>query len=117
MSDYLVLLNSLEPSRGGNYPTQSETDQEHRVTTNADRKYRKQRTTALTCGLMAEVAMGTSLLVGSTSPLAAESAVFGPGGSIAAVATAIVLVALAMLVIVLAPRLGSPLRRYSPNPV
>lgn len=74
--------------------------------TNADRKYRSQRTTALTFGLMAEVAMGGTLLVWSTSPSAAERAVFGPGGSNTAVASAMVLIAVGMLVIMLAARLG-----------
>jgi hypothetical protein len=55
---------------------------------------------------MAEVAMGTTLLVWSGSPATADHAVFGSGGSIGVVATAMVLLALAMLVIVLAPRLG-----------
>lgn len=50
--------------------------------------------------------MGGTLLVWSTSPSAAESAAFGPDGSIAVVATAMVLLAIVMLIVVLAPRLG-----------
>lgn len=69
----------------------------------AERKRRNQRTTALTCGVNAEIFMGGSVRIWSTSP---ERAVFGPGGSIAVVATVMVLLAVAMLVIVLAPRLG-----------
>lgn len=74
--------------------------------TTTGRRYRNQRTTALTCGLMAEVAMGTALLVWSGSPSAAGRAVLGPGASIGIVVTTMVLLAVAMLIIVLAPRPG-----------
>lgn len=74
--------------------------------TNAERKRRNPRTTALTCGLMAEIALGTALLIWSTSPSATARTVFGPGVSIAAVTTAMVALAAGMLVLVLAPRLG-----------
>lgn len=50
--------------------------------------------------------MGGSVYIWSINPGAAERAVLGPGGSIAVVATAMVLLAAAMPVIVLAPRLG-----------
>ncbi|MGH3754242.1 MAG: hypothetical protein ACRDRP_16415 [Pseudonocardiaceae bacterium] len=72
----------------------------------AERKHRKQRTSALTFGVNAEIAMGTAVLVWSISPWGAGRAVFGTGGSIAVVATAMVLLAAAMPVIRLAPRLG-----------
>ncbi len=72
--------------------------------TSTDRRARNQRTTALTCGLMAEVVMGTALLVWSSSFSAGSHAVFGPGGSIGVVVTAMVLLAVAMVVIMLGPR-------------
>ncbi|MGH3696541.1 MAG: hypothetical protein ACRDRX_21545 [Pseudonocardiaceae bacterium] len=73
---------------------------------NTDRRGRNQRTTALTCGLMAEVVMGTALLVWSSSSSAGNRAVFGPGGSIGIVVTAMVLLAVAMVVIGSMPRPG-----------
>jgi hypothetical protein len=72
----------------------------------ADRKFRSQRTTALTCGVMAEVITGTVLLVWSGSPLSAERAVFGRGGSVGAVAASMTLLAVSVIVIASAPRLG-----------
>jgi hypothetical protein len=48
---------------------------------NADRKSRAQRSTALTCALMAEVALGGTLLVLSGSQDPATTTVFGRVGS------------------------------------
>jgi hypothetical protein len=73
--------------------------------TTADRKSRNQRATALTYGVMAEVLLGTALLVWSGSLVAAGRAVFGPAGSVGVVVIAMVLLAVAMVVIFLAPRL------------
>ncbi len=50
--------------------------------------------------------MGTALLVWSSSSAAVSRAVFGSGGSIGVVVTAMVLLAGAMVVIVLGPRIG-----------
>lgn len=74
--------------------------------TNADQKRRNLRTTALACGLLAEIAMGTALVIWSTSRPPAVRTVFGPGISTIAVATAMVSLAAAILVVVLGPRLG-----------
>lgn len=72
----------------------------------AERKARNQRHTSLTCGVMAEVLFGTTLLVWSGSPATADRAVFGPTGSTIAVAAAMLSLAVAMVLAVLAPRLS-----------
>jgi hypothetical protein len=72
---------------------------------NADRKSRARRTTALTCALMAEVALGTTLLVLSGSQDPATTAVFGRVGSVVAVVAAMALLAATMVLAMLAPRL------------
>jgi hypothetical protein len=73
--------------------------------TAVDRKFRNQRTTALTCGAMSEIGLGTAILVWAGSPSDAGGA-FGRTGSIAVVGAAMVVVALAMVAGALATRLG-----------
>jgi hypothetical protein len=72
---------------------------------NADRKSRAQRSTALTCALMAEVALGGTLLVLSGSQDPATTTVFGRVGSVVVVAAAMALLTVTMVLAVLAPRL------------
>ena len=72
----------------------------------ADRKSRSQRTTALTCGVMAEVIMGTMVLIWSGSPMSADRAVFGRGGSIGAMVASMTLLVASLIVIASAPRLS-----------
>jgi hypothetical protein len=71
----------------------------------ADRKPRAQRTTALTCGLAAEVVLGTSWLAVSSSQDATMTAVFGKATSVVAVVVTMVLLAVTMVLATLAPKL------------
>ena len=73
-----------------------------------DRKARGQRTAALTCGLMAEVLLGTAILIWSGSTTVGGRAAFGPGGSLAVVAIAMVLVAVFMGVVAFGHMLNRP---------
>lgn len=72
----------------------------------AERSARNQRHTALTCGVMAEVLFGTTLLVWSGSPAAADRAVFGRTGSTVAVVAAMVVLVVAMAFVGRAARLS-----------
>jgi hypothetical protein len=74
--------------------------------TTPDRKLRSQRTTALTCAVMAEVVMGGAVLVWSGSPATADGSAFGRAGSIGVVGGAMVVLAVAMVAAALAGRLG-----------
>lgn len=75
--------------------------------TNTDPKQRNKLTTALICGLAAEVAMGSTLRVWLSFPSLADQPGFGRVGSIGVVVAAMILLALAMLVLVLARRAGT----------
>lgn len=72
----------------------------------ADRKARGQRTTALTCGFMAEILLGTTILVWSGSTTAGGRFAFGPEGSLIVVAITMVLLAVAMGAVAFGARLG-----------
>jgi Ca2+/Na+ antiporter len=74
--------------------------------TTADRKFRNQRTTALTCGIMAEVLLGTTTLVWSGSPAAVAGAAFGRVGSIAVVGAGMIMLVAAMVVASVASHLS-----------
>jgi hypothetical protein len=80
---------------------------------NVNQNPRAQRTTALTCGLMAEVAWGGALLVFSGTRDAAATEVFGRVGSIAIVAFAMILLAIVMVLAVLASRTSRRIRIFS----
>jgi hypothetical protein len=73
------------------------------------RQSRNRRTTALTCGLMAEVALGSVVLIWSDSPGSAAQAVLGRGGSIGITLIGMVALAAAMLILLVAERLSRSL--------
>jgi hypothetical protein len=76
--------------------------------TSPDRKYRTQRTTALTCGAMAETVLGAMLVVWSTGAETAETAPLGLAMSFGVVVAAMAAVAVAMIALLLAARLSQP---------
>ena len=71
-----------------------------------DRDSRSRRITALTCGVMVEILLGTSLVVWLGSSTAAGTAAFGRPGSVAVVGSAMVVLAVAMVVATIPARLA-----------
>jgi hypothetical protein len=71
-----------------------------------DRGSRGGLTTALTCGAMAEILLGTSLVVWLGSATAAGTAAFGRPGSVAVVGGAMAVLAVAMVVATIPARLA-----------
>lgn len=78
---------------------------------NSQRSVRARRTTALTCGAMSLVALGTGILVLAGGEEAAADAPFGRGGSITVIAIAMVVLTGAMLVVAMAGRASRALRQ------
>jgi xanthine/uracil/vitamin C permease (AzgA family) len=71
-----------------------------------DRDSRNRHTTALTCGVMVEILLGTSLVVWLGSSTATGTAAFGRPGSVAVVGSAMVVLAVAMVVATIPARLA-----------
>ncbi len=71
-----------------------------------DRGTRSRRTTALTCGVMAEILLGTTLVVWLGSSAAAGTAAFGRPGSVAVVGGAMIVLIVAMVVATIPARLA-----------
>lgn len=74
------------------------------------RKTRGRRTTALTRGLMAEILLGTTIMVWSGSTTAGGRAAFGPEGSLIVVAITMVLLGVALGAVTFGARLGRQMR-------
>ncbi|GAA1962366.1 hypothetical protein [Amycolatopsis minnesotensis] len=76
---------------------------------NADRKSRSQRTTVMVCWLIAEIMLGGTLLIWSSSEVEAERTIMGPIASAVVVISTMSLLTWAVVAVALAHRLKRPI--------